>query len=136
MDTENEKKALILAGFCEQNIIDHTNSCDAYFQGHVLLTDQNKMHSRLYQSYTHGFTQPCRSSQMILESSPESREEYQLGTTKVFLREGFEQHLERLRRRVETDAAVKIQRNVSHRRRRANTEKLESQTPPGNYRET
>lgn len=50
---------------------------------------------------------------MILEGSPEAREEYQLGTTKVFMREGFEQHLERLRRRVETDAVIKIQKNVS-----------------------
>ncbi|XP_037094410.1 unconventional myosin-XV-like isoform X2 [Pollicipes pollicipes] len=51
-------------------------------------------------------------ARMILESNPESREEYQLGTTKVFLREGFEQLLERRRLRVQGDAAIKIQKNV------------------------
>ena len=49
---------------------------------------------------------------MILESSPEWRPEYQLGTSKVFLRESLEQQLERRRLRVEAEAAIKIQRNV------------------------
>ncbi|XP_043211488.1 unconventional myosin-XV-like [Amphibalanus amphitrite] len=49
---------------------------------------------------------------MILEGSPEWQSEYQLGTSKVFLRESFEQQLERRRLRVEAEAAIKIQRNV------------------------